>query len=430
MPVGEGSPGANCRVGASSRGAGACDNPRRGGARLRHAAVTRRMLGFLTHRSEHPRLARIRQLQSVLHAAPARAAGDRRSAARARRTSKAKSIFDEGEEGQALYVVLEGRVLICRQGDANIVRLAEIPPGALFGELALLDGVPRSAQARALENCVLGGALARRLQRPPRDARGHRLQDRVAARARPRAETRRAQPHRHDAAAVNDDYFAGGPVVWLLTIAITTLLLVAATQALWLVVPLLIAIILYYTLFPVVRRLSLSGMSREAAAALVAGCVTVAVTLVMIPLLPWLAAQSVAGQETLFRYLEGGRALIDRLLGALESQFAFLKRLDFQAEMGRRLGEYGDTALQKRDRRDAARRGSVAAVAAARAIFRVLLPARRPALHEARDARRAQRVLRAHDLHVRPRRHDRAQLLPGPAQADARSTPSCSGSAS
>jgi predicted PurR-regulated permease PerM len=146
---------------------------------------------------------------------------------------------------------------------------------------------------------------------------------------------------------VNDDYFAGGPLVWLLTMVITTLLLVASAQALWLVVPLLIAIILYYALYPVVRRLSLSGMSREAAAALAAGGLLVIGVLIMIPVLPWLAAQTVAGEETLYRYLEGGRVLIDRLLGGLEKQFAFLRRLDFHAEMGRRLGEFGDTAVQK-----------------------------------------------------------------------------------
>ena len=39
-------------------------------------------------------------------------------------------------------------------------RVAEIPAGGLLGELALLDGVPRSAQARAVDNCVLA-ALSR-----------------------------------------------------------------------------------------------------------------------------------------------------------------------------------------------------------------------------------------------------------------------------
>ena len=143
-------------------------------------------------------------------------------------------------------------------------------------------------------------------------------------------------------------YFTGGPLVWLVTMVITTLLLIASAKALWLVVPLLIAIILYYMMFPIVRRLTLQGVSREAAAAIVAGGVLVLVVLIFIPLLPWLAAQSVSGEETLYRYLEGGRVLIDRLLGALEKQFAFLRRLDFHAEMGKRAAEFGDTFLQKK----------------------------------------------------------------------------------
>ena len=43
----------------------------------------------------------------------------------------------------------------CRQGEPETGRIAEVPAGVLFGELALLDGAPRSAQARAAEDCVL-----------------------------------------------------------------------------------------------------------------------------------------------------------------------------------------------------------------------------------------------------------------------------------
>lgn len=148
---------------------------------------------------------------------------------------------------------------------------------------------------------------------------------------------------------MKSDYFLGGPFVWLVTIGITTLLLVASTQALWLVVPLLIAILLHYMLVPVVRRLALTGVGRETAAAVVAGLALFAVVAILWPLLPWLAAQSVAGQETLSRYLDGGRALADRTFAALEAQFAFLARLDFHAEMTRRLGEL-DTVMQQKVR--------------------------------------------------------------------------------
>ncbi|OQA33356.1 MAG: Cyclic nucleotide-gated potassium channel [Betaproteobacteria bacterium ADurb.Bin341] len=57
-------------------------------------------------------------------------------------------IFDQGEEGQALYIVISGRVLICHPGEVESP-IAELGPGSFFGELALLDDTPRSAQARA-----------------------------------------------------------------------------------------------------------------------------------------------------------------------------------------------------------------------------------------------------------------------------------------
>jgi len=64
-------------------------------------------------------------------------------------------IFDEGEEGQALYLVMSGRVLISRSLDTSIEVVAELSPGAFFGDLALLDNSPRNAQARAFDNCEL-----------------------------------------------------------------------------------------------------------------------------------------------------------------------------------------------------------------------------------------------------------------------------------
>lgn len=58
-------------------------------------------------------------------------------------------IFDEGEEGQAIYFILAGEVLICRQGEPETGRLAVLGPGSFFGDVALLDDSPRTAQARA-----------------------------------------------------------------------------------------------------------------------------------------------------------------------------------------------------------------------------------------------------------------------------------------
>src|SRR5476651_1230454 len=60
-------------------------------------------------------------------------------------------IFDEGEEGQGLFVVLSGRVKITLPADVNTV-LIELGPGAFFGEVALLDQSVRTAQARAIDD--------------------------------------------------------------------------------------------------------------------------------------------------------------------------------------------------------------------------------------------------------------------------------------
>jgi CRP/FNR family cyclic AMP-dependent transcriptional regulator len=60
-------------------------------------------------------------------------------------------IFDEGEEGQGLFLVLSGRVKITLPANVDTV-LIELGPGAFFGEVALLDQSVRTAQARAIED--------------------------------------------------------------------------------------------------------------------------------------------------------------------------------------------------------------------------------------------------------------------------------------
>jgi CRP-like cAMP-binding protein len=67
---------------------------------------------------------------------------------------KDEVVFDAGEEGQAIYFILEGKVLVCPQGERE-KPIAVLEQGNFFGELALLDGDPRGAQVRAAENSIL-----------------------------------------------------------------------------------------------------------------------------------------------------------------------------------------------------------------------------------------------------------------------------------
>ena len=58
-------------------------------------------------------------------------------------------IFKEGDAGDALYVVKSGRVQISAVMGGERQALARVPPGEVFGEMAIIDNQPRSATAMA-----------------------------------------------------------------------------------------------------------------------------------------------------------------------------------------------------------------------------------------------------------------------------------------
>ncbi|AUX23535.1 cyclic nucleotide-binding protein [Sorangium cellulosum] len=65
-------------------------------------------------------------------------------------------IFQHGDPGDKLYILLEGKVRISREiAGIGEEALAVLGPGAVFGEMALLDEAPRSADARVHERCRL-----------------------------------------------------------------------------------------------------------------------------------------------------------------------------------------------------------------------------------------------------------------------------------
>jgi CRP/FNR family cyclic AMP-dependent transcriptional regulator len=67
-------------------------------------------------------------------------------------------IFDQADEGLGMYVVVTGRVRICiRHENEKEKELAVLESGQFFGELALLDGAPRTATAVAVEPSKLVG---------------------------------------------------------------------------------------------------------------------------------------------------------------------------------------------------------------------------------------------------------------------------------
>jgi CRP/FNR family transcriptional regulator, cyclic AMP receptor protein len=76
--------------------------------------------------------------------------------AKPRRYAAGQTIFLKGDEGNGMMAVLKGQVRISapsREGKEVVLNI--INPGEVFGEIALLDGRERTADATALNDCEL-----------------------------------------------------------------------------------------------------------------------------------------------------------------------------------------------------------------------------------------------------------------------------------
>ena len=73
-----------------------------------------------------------------------------------------RTLVSQGEDSTNVYVVLEGRLQVMLFSiDGREIILRDIAEGEMFGELAALDGLPRSATIVALSDCLLASIDAR-----------------------------------------------------------------------------------------------------------------------------------------------------------------------------------------------------------------------------------------------------------------------------
>jgi hypothetical protein len=93
-----------------------------------------------------------------------------------RRVPAGSVLTEQGAEGDELYLVLDGVFEVDVDGD----RLAEVGPGAIVGERAVLEGGRRTATLRALTDAKVAVAAAGDVDRASLEqlASGHRREER------------------------------------------------------------------------------------------------------------------------------------------------------------------------------------------------------------------------------------------------------------
>jgi CRP-like cAMP-binding protein len=80
-------------------------------------------------------------------------------------------IFNEGDSSSEMFVVRTGKVEISKSVGGHSMRLAILDRGSFFGEMSLLEGLPRSATAHAVGDVSLlvlrPGSLLLQIRRDP-----------------------------------------------------------------------------------------------------------------------------------------------------------------------------------------------------------------------------------------------------------------------
>lgn len=134
--------------------------------------------------------------------------------------------------------------------------------------------------------------------------------------------------------------YQSGPLVWLGVVLVTCLLLFVFQKILWLVVPFLVALILYYALLPLKLRLVLAGFSHDAAATLISLAAGIIIALALLLTFPWVTAELVNWQESSLRYLDGGFNLLLSSLAQMEARIPMLAQAHVSDEVSRHVSEF------------------------------------------------------------------------------------------
>ena len=93
-----------------------------------------------------------------------------------RTVKKGKALVEQGAAGDELYLLLDGVLQVVVDGEP----IAEVGPGAILGERAVLEGGTRTATLHALTKCRVAVARADQLDRTALEelSQSHRREER------------------------------------------------------------------------------------------------------------------------------------------------------------------------------------------------------------------------------------------------------------
>jgi predicted PurR-regulated permease PerM len=133
-----------------------------------------------------------------------------------------------------------------------------------------------------------------------------------------------------------------GPVVWTGIVAVTCLLLVLLQHTLWLAVPFLFAVVLYYILLAPMQRLIRLGIGHNAAALTVGFLFFAVLALALVMAFSWADSADDSWHRALARYLDGGVAFVRHTMTLLEEKFPVLRQMRLSSMVNKGIRAFTD----------------------------------------------------------------------------------------
>ncbi len=138
-----------------------------------------------------------------------------------------------------------------------------------------------------------------------------------------------------------------GPVVWCGIIAATCALLFLLQQMLFLAIPFLFGIVLYYILQPPMQRLIRMGVGVNAAIMTVGGVFLLVLLAAVFIAVLWDSGPSDPWQDMLGKYITGGLEFVRQTMLSLEREFPVLKQVKLARTVNSRVNSFTGTFVQK-----------------------------------------------------------------------------------